>query len=425
MMLQSDSISPTRMVAMNPRRRVPIWLILTSMLFLLAMGALVFWHSRQMPPALDEICGLARQHQYAQAQELMVRYLRAFPGDNRAHLLMAQFAMDRPDPQPQRALEHLGQIHGASMKETAVVRFSEGKAHYQEKRYDLAEACWKQALELDPVVPEAGWALLDLLDFEGRVEEAHQLGMHLYETEPDPRDRIRLLLEMTRLDIDKIAPGSQVQVFKPAWEANPENLPLAITVGLALVHDSRSAEGIEVLHDALQHHPDSADAWDSWLTGLDDGFQPEQLRQEYARLPRALVTDPRFAKHEGTVAQGLQDWPRAIAAFRRACAFEPFNGVVLYRFRMALRAGGEMPEFNQIDRALTTYQNAYKQMRSVHTEALAIRTLGMEPHTDLYHRLATLREQVGRFDEARAWHHLVLRDVPDDALSLAALVRLK
>jgi hypothetical protein len=32
---------------------------------------------------------------------------------------------------------------------------------------------------------------------------------------------------------------------------------------------------------------------------------------------------------------------------------------------------------------------------------------------------------MGRFDEARAWHQLVLRDFPDNTLSLAALERLK
>jgi hypothetical protein len=32
---------------------------------------------------------------------------------------------------------------------------------------------------------------------------------------------------------------------------------------------------------------------------------------------------------------------------------------------------------------------------------------------------------MGRFDEARAWHRLVLQDSPDDSLSLAALARLK
>ncbi|HEX3450792.1 MAG TPA: tetratricopeptide repeat protein, partial [Isosphaeraceae bacterium] len=300
-----------------------------------------------------------------------------------------------------------------------------GKAHYQQKRYDLAETCWKEALELDPTVPEAGWALIDLMDFEARAEEAHRLGMRLFEVEPDPRDRVRLLLEMSRLDIDKVAPGSTVQVFEPVWRQYPAYLPLALAVGLALVHNSQSVEGIDVLRDALERHPDSAEAWDGWLTGLDEGYQPDLLRREFARLPKSLAGDPRFAKHEGKVSQGAHDWPRAVNAYRRAYAFEPFNGVVLYRLRMALRAAGETFEFHRADELFTVYQSAFRQMRPVYDEAFAIKTLGLEPRTELYHRLAGLREQLGRFDEARAWHRLVLRDFPDDAHSLAALARLK
>ena len=70
---------------------------------------------------------------------------------------MAQFAMDRPDPHPEQALNHLDRIHGGTARENAVIRFCRGKAHYQQKRYDLAEVCWKQALEIDALVPEAGW----------------------------------------------------------------------------------------------------------------------------------------------------------------------------------------------------------------------------------------------------------------------------
>ena len=82
---------------------------------------------------------------------------------------------------------------------------------------------------------------------------------------------------------------------------------------------------------------------------------------------------------------------------------------------MALRAVGETADFHRIDQLLTTYQTAFKQMRAVYTEALSAKTLGVAPHTELYHQLATLREQLGRFDEARAWHRLVLDDIPDDA----------
>jgi tetratricopeptide (TPR) repeat protein len=410
---------------MYPRHVSPIWFILAGMLALVGASAVTLWRGPRSAPDLDEICALARQHQFDHAESLAARYLQVFPSNNRAHLLMAQFALDRPDPAPQRALKHLKEIGPRTSQEAAVVRFSAGKAHYLQEGYLLAESCWEEALHLDPMVPEAGWALLDLLDFEGRTVEAHQLGMRLFESEPDRRDQARLLLEMCRIDIDRIAPGSQVQVFEPVWRQNPEHLALGAAVGLALVHNSLPEKGIAVLRTVLQQHPESALAWDAWLTGLDDGYQPDQLAREFAHLPPALLTDPRLAKHEGTVAQGARDWPRAIAAYQRACAFEPYNGVVLYRLRMALRAMGETPDFRQVDELLTTYQTASKQMRAVYSEAFSDKTLGVTPHPDLYQRLAGLRERLGRFDEARAWHRLVLRDAPDETLSLAALERLK
>jgi tetratricopeptide (TPR) repeat protein len=412
-------------MVMTSRSRAPIGILLAALAVLMGAGARVAWRVFQAPPDLGTICALARAGQFPRAHRLLAGYLRAFPGDDRAHLLMAQLAMDRPDAQPQLALDHLGRMRTSTPREVAVVRFTVGKARYHQKRYDLAETCWKEALELDPTVPEAGWALVDLLDFQARTEEAHRLGMRLFEVEPDPRDQVRLLLEMSRLDIDRVAPGSLVQVFEPVRRQHPAYLPLALAVGLALVHNSQSAEGIAVLRDALQRHPDSPEAWDGWLTGLDEGHQPGLLRREFARLPQSLAADPRFAKHEGNVAQAARDWPRAIRAYHRAYAFEPFNGVVLYRLRMALRAAGATAELHRAEELLRAYQDAFKQMRPVYLEALGIQTLGLEPRPDLYHRLAGLREQMGRFDEARAWHRLVLRDLPEDALSLAALARLK
>ncbi len=401
------------------------WVILAALIVTVCIVMVLVWRGFGAPPTLDQILVLARAQQFDRAQELMNRYLQAHPDDDHAHLLMAQFAMDCPAPQPRLALEHLAQVNGITARERAVVEFSKGKAHYQEKRYDLAEACWKQALELEVTVPEAGWALLDLLDFQGRTEEAHRLGIQLYEVEPDPRDRIRWLLELIRIDIEKAAPGSQVQVFEPVARQVPDNLALALAVGLALIHDSRPEEGLSYLSEALRRHPDSADAWDAWLTGLDNAFRPDQLPEEFARLPRSLAALPRFAKHEAAAAQSARDLPRAVAAYRRALAFEPFDGVVLYRFRMALRAAGNTTEHDSINELLTAHQAAFKQMRAVYAEARADPTVGLQPHKDLYHRLARLREQLGRFDEAREWHRLVLRDTPDDTVSLVALKRLK
>jgi hypothetical protein len=92
---------------------------------------------------------------------------------------------------------------------------------------------------------------------------------------------------------------------------------------------------------------------------------------------------------------------------------------------MALRAAGETAESERIDQLLEGYRTAYKQTRPAYNQALAVKTLGLEPHPQICHRMADLREKVGRFDEARLWHRLVLRDDPDNALSLAALKRLE
>jgi tetratricopeptide (TPR) repeat protein len=248
--------------------------------------------------------------------------------------------------------------------------------------------------------------------------------MRAIEVEPDPLDRARLLLEMARMDIDQVAPGSQVVLFGPLSRQHPDNLPLALTLGLALVRDSRGAEGIEVLEDALRRHPDSPEAWDAWLTGLYGAFRSDRLAEEFDRLPKAMADDPRFAEHEGIVAQDARDWPRAVRAFRRATMYEPHNGILWYRLRAALRQVGDAAELERVNRWYTSYEEAVKRMRGVYEEAIAVKDIGVSPHPELYHRLADLRERMGRPDEARAWHRLVLRDDPSDPISLAALDRL-
>jgi tetratricopeptide (TPR) repeat protein len=399
-------------------------------------------------PSLDEVKALARVGEFKRAEALLGRYLRAHTDDSGAHLLMAQFATEPAAARPELALSHLHAVRPGTNKQAARVKFFEGKAQYQQGRYDLAESCWLKALELDPTVPEAGWALVDLLDKESRREEAHRLAMQVHEVEPDPRDRARILLEACRIDIETPDPLMQVLLFEPLVKEHPEHLPLCITLGQALIHVNRSDEGLKMLGDALNRHPDSPEAWDAWFTGLFTASQVERLSAEFARLPPVLAADPRFAKHDALIAQNLHDWARAAAAYRRAFEFEPFNEGICYRYRFVLRQLGDTAEFTRVDRFYKNYKSAEAQMRrsysgrdrpvevpvpdasgasdrrGVYYEVVEIKTLGLEPHPELYQHLASLRERMGRFDEARAWHRLVLRDSPGDALSLAALARL-
>ena len=168
---------------------------------------------------------------------------------------MAQLTTESTNAQPGIALLHIGAIEKTTPPQNAKIKFLEGKARYQQGRYDLAEDCWADALRIDPTVPEAGWTLLELLDKEGRQEEAHRLGMRMHEVEPDPRDRVRILLEMSRLDIEEPEAHSQIVLFEPLVKQHPENLPLTLTLGKALVRFNRSDEGIEVLRAAARIIP--------------------------------------------------------------------------------------------------------------------------------------------------------------------------
>ncbi len=383
------------------RRPVVLVVVLTLVVIaMIGMAALGVLRSERPRPSLESIRALARARQFGRAMVLLEGYLRTHPDDSAAHFLMGQIATEPSDARPAVALEHLRAVRPRDLKEAARVRFFEGKARHQQGRYDLAEAAWTEALRLDPIVPEAGWALMDLLDREGRVPEAHDLGMRLVEVEPDLLDRARLLLEMTRMDIDQVSPGSQVLMFGPLAREQPENLPLAVALGQALVRDSRGTEGVEVLEAALRRHPESPEAWDAWLAGLSGAFQFDRLAEEFARLPKAMADDPRFAEHEGIIAQNARDWPRAVRAFRRATAHEPYNGILWYRLRVALRQVGDVAELDRVSRWYASFEDASGRMRGVYNEALALPTLGVAPHADLYHRLAGLRERMGRPDEA-------------------------
>jgi hypothetical protein len=70
-------------------------------------------------------------------------------------------------------------------------------------------------------------------------------------------------------------------------------------------------------------------------------------------------------------------------------------------------------------------QAARGQVAGLYAEASGKADFGRRPDPDLYRRLAENREGLGRRDEARAWHLLVLRDAPADPVSNAAAERLK
>jgi tetratricopeptide (TPR) repeat protein len=398
------------------------------------------WSVFRPRPTLTGAVALAEAGRLDEAADQVKWFLRENPQSNPAHLLIAQIylrravrqatASVRPAPQAARAaLAHLRRIGPDDRNLTALVKLNQGKAEYYLSRLDEAEALWIQALRLDPKIPEAGWSLLDLYYLQGRREAGRRLALRLFEIEPDPHDRVQLLLELVRQDAQPPAPASVVQWFEPVVRQNPHGLHGNLALGLALVRDGNADRGLKVLEAMVQHHPDDPDAWDAWLTGLDDASQVESqaislLARAVERLPGALAASPRFAKFQGRVAQERGDGNEAVRAYRRAEAAAPQDHQLAYRLIRVLRQVGATDEAERREHEYHTRLVAGQEVRNLYTRANAVKTLGVHPHADLYQQLADLRERMGLPEEARAWHRLVLRDDPLNARSRVALQRL-
>jgi tetratricopeptide (TPR) repeat protein len=412
---------------MTPRalrlRAAALTLLLTA---LVGTAAALLWNRRSPPvPTLDGLAPLIVARRLDEVEGRLRAYLRLYPASLQANMLMAQVALDREDQKADLALAHLARIKTADRTILATVRLNEGKAYGALGQNDRAESAWKEALRLDPRVPEAGWNLLGLYYVQGRRDEVHRLAMTQFAVEPDPRDRAQLLLELVRQDAQPIGADSIIKTLDPLVHAHPEDYHTAIALGLALIRNSRFDEGLPMLRIAVQQHAGDADTWDALLRGLDEARRMDDMAETLAKVPAELSTDPRFDRHRAAMAQECRDWPRAADYYLRAWRADPSDFQVLYRLSRVLRAAGRLEEAMAFDSKVGAARAAQDQVLELYKEADADKTLGVAPHPELYRCLADLRERMGRLDEAKAWYGLVLRDQPDDPTSRVAVGRLQ
>src|SRR5262249_17446677 len=158
-----------------------------------------------------------------EASERVEAALKVDPHNALLRVMAAQLALDRPDPQPERALALLAPFRSANPVVAAGAPLAERKAAFALPDCAPAESCLLPAPRLDRRVPEAAWALLELYYLEGRGEEARRLALRQHEIEPDPHDRVQFLLELLRQDAEPPEPGSQAARFGPVVRAHPDD----------------------------------------------------------------------------------------------------------------------------------------------------------------------------------------------------------
>jgi len=377
------------------------------------------------PPRLISAVTAMESRQFDLAEKQLNEILTLHPENAEAHMLMAKVMMERPDSKPAAALEHLRQVHPSNPKGKAHMKVFEGKALFESRHLAQAESVWIEALRLDPQVPEAGWLLLQTYDLQGRDEEARTLALKLFATEPDPRDRVRLLLELIRENVERLAAAGLIPLFEPAVANDPDDWRSGLALGQALVREGRIADGIKLLRDVLARRSEDLDTWDAFLTGMGEGGDIDALATEWARVPKAMASHPRLAQHAGRIALERRDYPAAVTAYQAALAISPMDTRIMHRLGRALHYAGKNAEAQRIDMQERGISATLKELKELYRQATATKTLGVLPEEGLYQRFATLLERLGKNDEALAWHQLVLRSSPNDTMSRTAVARLK
>ena len=233
-------------------RRVLTWLMACLGVGGLAWGA---WEFLRPRPSLEDAIQLADAGKLDEAAEMIRTHLADRPEDDAAHLLLAQILLGRPDPTFDRPPTAAPRSRGGWRWSISVgsarripgwpslLQLARGKALDRLSRLDEAEAAWLEALRIEPTAPEAGWNLLNLYYLQGREEEARRLALRLFEVEPDPHDRVLLLLELVKLDARPPAPGSLVKWFEAVVRQNPGDLHSALALGLALTRAGQVERG--------------------------------------------------------------------------------------------------------------------------------------------------------------------------------------
>ena len=393
----------------------------------IALLGLLSFGCRESEPDLDVLPNLLAAKRFDEVEKRLAQQLRVHPEDTSAKIMLAQVALDKPESNPEQALKALEGVETGRPELMAVVRLNQGKAYSKLHDYEQAERCWREALKIDPKVPEAGWALLGMFYVQGRRAEAQSLALQLHEIEPDPRDRVQLLLELVRHDAMPLEPASVANYFETGVKLHPQDLKTTLAFGRNLIKGSILDRGLGLLRQALKDHPENPDAWEGLLWGLDAAGKYDELAKTLEQLPSPLRDSLRYSRYFGRAAQEKRLWDQASDAYLAAWKQGDRDLELTYRLSRALRLANRLEAAERFDRKAQAMEAAKETILDLYKEANVKIGRDYKPsadHLNVYQRLADLCEQRDLLDQALAWHKLVVKERPGDPVSEGSIQRI-
>ena len=388
------------------------WLRLLPPTAIAAVIAGVLWWALNPITDLSGVEALIFAGRHDEAERQIRRYLASYPADPDGRLLLARSALSRPEPRPDLAVEALRGVVTPDPRTRARLKATEAEARFRLMDHAAAETLWREALRLDPRAAEVGWSLLNLFALQERDAEARILGLTLFQVEPDPHDRVQLLLQLIRHDAHKIAAASVVKQLEPVVAAYPGDTRSRLTLGRALVRDGRFDAGLSMLRQTLTDRPDDPEVRVAHLNALVDAARLDELTEALRVLPESVAKSPRTDAARGWLAGQRGQWSEAVSSFERAWNADPVNPVLAYRLQTALRNAGRGEDLSQLTLRLDAINAARTKLTPLYDRIDALPDLGRGPHAVDYLEAAETLGALGRSDEAAAWRRLAAEIPP-------------
>jgi tetratricopeptide (TPR) repeat protein len=282
----------------------------------------------------------------------------------------------------------------------AEFRLWEGVALWNLDRWQAAEDVWKRSLAIDPQVPETGWRLLRLLQYEHRYIEAEELVLKLYATEPDRGDRIGLLLELIRQDNERVGPEATVKSLEPVLVNEPTNVHALRAIGVSYLQLGRMREGVELLEKSWQLAPDDMEGWFARVWFLLETGQMDELGACWPRLPAAAREQSRFLRYRGMWCEAVHNTEEAERAYRDTLDRDFSDRKAHYQLARLLRASGRISEAESHESQARELDNVRESLANAYVRAKQT-DFNISPSAAL--EFSELCNRLGRTQQAEYW----------------------
>ncbi len=280
--------------------------------------------------------------------------------------------------QPRRAIDLLREAH--QIKPTFIdTWFNLGNAQMALKNNELAEAAFRQAIDLVPIHNKAHLNLATVLLDKGDLDQAAFHANRAMELRPeDWRPHVTLgAIAYQRDEMDLAASH-----FAQALTLNPYSPEALLNLGMVMSRRKQFRHAVTLLDQAALFAPNDADIHHELALALAQTGEPSDSQRAVASLQRAIQLSPANGPMHDNLGQMLArggDIEAAALAFDRAVELMPQRLATRNNYAMTLLL------LNRVEEAVTQYE-----------AALAIDASSAITH----HQLSLALEQLRRYGEA-------------------------